>query len=290
MKMAAYGGSCKFLWASLTGEERPVYNEDKEVVLMKKLLICMLVLLMILCTACSGDPAVIEVLDMRVYLSQTEFTGPQEVEVSIIVYNHSDEDRPGTLALYWPNGKMIKEFGTPTLKANERLEWTGNWFVTQEQIDAGKVRFGVKYTGINSLGLPFTKEGYVAAGIISLDAGDGPTAPVLVLESNPSTGFDWSWVVDNDAVVSVSNTYVSDMYYDVPDMMPPLGGGGRARIQLTGLTPGEATITFVYKRVWREDAPIRECICHARVDEELNVTIFSSEFVEYPDSMFLTEQ
>ena len=257
---------------------------------MKKLLICMLVMLMILCTACSGDPAVIEVLDMRVYLSQTEFTGPQEVEVSITVYNLSDEDRPGTLALYWPNGKMIEEFGTPTLKAGERLEWTGTWVVTQNQINAGKVRFGVQYTGLNALGIPVTKEGYVAAGIIALDNDEGPTAPVLVMASNPSTGFDWSWEIDHEAVVAVSAAYVPDMYYDVPDMIPPVGGGGRTRIQLTGLTPGEATITFAYKRVWREDTPIRERICRVHVDEELNVTILSSEYAEYTDSMFLPEQ
>lgn len=256
---------------------------------MKKLMICLLLLVMI-CSARAETMTVIERLDMRVYLSQTEFTGPQEVEVRIIVYNLSDEDRPGTLALYWPNGKMIEEFGTPTLKAGERLEWTGTWFVTQNQINAGKVRFGVQYTGINSLGLPVTREGYVAAGIVALDNGESPARPVLVRESNPSTGFDWSWVIDNEAVVAVSATYVSDMYFDVPEMVPPVGSGGRTRFQLTGLTPGETTITFAYKRIWREDTPIREVICRVSVDEDLNVTILSSKDNEYPDSMFLPEQ
>ncbi len=257
---------------------------------MKKWMMCLLVLLLMNCSAVAEDTTVIEPLDMRVYLSQTEFTGPQEVEVRITVSNLSDEDKRGPLTLYWPDETMIKEFGMPTLKAGERLEWTGNWFVTQNQINAGKVRFGVQYTGISSLGIPVTKEGYVAAGIIALDNGEGPTAPVLVMESNPSTGFDWDWEIDNEAVVSVSTVYVSDMYYDVPDMIPPVGDGGRTRIQLTGLTPGEATITFAYQRVWREDTPIREIICHVRVDEDLNVTILSSEYAEYPDSMFLTEQ
>lgn len=259
-----------------------------EVIAVKKLLICLAVLM--ICSACAEDMTVIEPLDVRVYLSQTEFTGPQEVEVSITVYNLSDEHKRGSLTLYWPDGTMIEEFGTPTLKAGERLEWTGTWFVTQNQINAGKVRFGVKYTGLNALGIPVTKEGYVAAGIIALDNGEGPTAPVLAMESNPSTGFEWSWEIDNEAMVAVSMEYVPDMYYDVPDMMPPLGGGGRTRIQLTGLTPGETTITFSYKRVWREDTPIRELICRVCVDEDLNVTILSSEYAEYPDSMFLTEQ
>lgn len=259
-------------------------------IVVKKLLIFLLVLLVMICSACSENMIVIEPLDIRVHLSQTEFTGPQEVAVSITVYNLSDEDRPGTLALYWPNGQMIEEFGTPTLKAGERLEWTGTWYVTQNQINAGKVRFGVQYTGINSLGIPVTKEGYVAAGIIALDNGESPVSPVLVMESNPSTGFDWRWEIDEEAVAAVSTEYVPDMYYDVPDMIPPVGGGGRMRIQLTGLTPGEATITFAYKRVWREDPPISEVICRVRVDEALNVTILSSVYAEYPDSMFLTEQ
>ena len=245
---------------------------------MKKLLICTLVMLIILCTACSGEPAVIEPLDMRVYLSQTEFAGPQEVEVSIIVYDLPDEDRRGSLTLYWPDGTMIEEFGTPTLKTGERLEWTGTWFVTQNQLDEGKVCFGVRYTGVNSLGIPVTKEGHVAAGIISLDNGEGPTAPVLVMESNPGTGYDWSWEIDDEAVAAVSTEYVPDMYYDVPDMMPPIGGGGRTRIQLTGLTHGEATITFSYKRVWEEKEPLYTLVYRISVDEDLNVTILSSSF------------
>lgn len=257
---------------------------------MKKLMLFLLVLLLMTCSACAEPMTAIEPLDMRVNLSQTEFTGPQEVFVSIVVYNLSGEDRPGPLALYWPDGKMIEKFGTPTLKAGERLEWTGTWLVTQNQLDAGKVRFGVKYTGVNSLGLPVTREGYVAAGIIALDNGESPARPVLVMESNPSTGFDWSWVIDNEAVVAVSAAYVSDMYFDVPEMVPPVGSGGRTRFQLTGLTPGETTIAFAYKRIWREDTPIREVICRVSVDEDLNVTILSSKDNEYPDSMFLPEQ
>lgn len=245
---------------------------------MKKMLILLLVLLLMTCSACTESMTGIEMLDMRVYLSQTEFTGPQEVEVTITVYNHADDDGPGKLALYWPDGTMIEEFDIPTLKANERLEWTDTWFVTQEQIDAGKVRFGVRYTGLNSLGIPVTKEGYVAVGVISLDAGGGPVAPVLVLDSNPSTGFGWSWVIDHEAVVSVSKVYVPDRYYDVPDMMPPVGGGGKDRVVLSGLNPGDAVVTFTYKRSWEKGAPLYTLVYHVRVDEDLNVTILGSSF------------
>lgn len=277
MKMGRCNGGCKILRASLTGEDGAAYNGERRALCMKKLLICLLVMLLMSCSAFTEPMTVIEPLDMRVYLSQTEFTGPQEVFVHIAVYNHSDEDRPGPLTLYWPNGEMIEEFGQPTLKAGECLEWTGTWLVMQNQINAGKVRFGVQYTGINSLGIPVTKEGYVAVGIVALDNGEGPTAPVLVMESNPSTGFDWDWEIDNEAVVSVSTAYVSDMYYDVPDMMTPVGGGGKDRVVLSGLNPGDAVVTFTYKRPWEENA-LYSLVYHICVDEDLNVTILGSSF------------
>lgn len=249
---------------------------------MKKMLICLLMLLMMFGTACAGGLAVIEPLDMRVYLSQREFAGPQEVEVSITVYNLSDEDKPGPLTLYWPNGKKIEEFGTPTLKANERLEWTGTWFVTQEQIDAGRVIFAIQYTGHDGKGGTCIKAGSVAANIISLADEEALLSPVLVLECNRTTGYDWSWEIDNEAVVSVTRKYVADANYHIQDSIAPVGGGDKARIALTGLTPGEATVTFSYKRVWEENAPLYTLIYRVRVDEALNVTILSSSFAWNP--------
>lgn len=245
---------------------------------MKKLLICLLVLLLMTCSGCTETMTVIEPLDMRVYLSQTEFTGPQEVEVSIIIYNHSDEDRPGPLALYWPNGEMIEEVGTPTLKAGERLEWTGNWFVTQEQIDWGRVPFGIRYIGLDEKGDTCMKGGTVAANIISVMAKEASLSPVLVLESNRTTGYDWNWTIDNEAVVSIARENVADASYQVEDTVPPVGGGDKARITLVGLTPGEATITFVYRRAWEEKAPLYTLVYRVSVDEMLNVTILSSSF------------
>lgn len=250
----------------------------EEVIAVKKLMICLLVLMLMNCSACTADMIYLDQLDMWVSLSQTEFTGPQEVEVSITVCNYSDEDRPGPLALYWPNGEMIEEVGTPTLKAGERLEWTGNWFVTQEQINWGRVPFGIRYIGLDEKGDTCMKGGTVAANIISLMAKEDPLSPVLVLEGSGSTGYDWSWTIDNQVVVSITRENVADTTYQIADTVPPLGGGGKTRITLTGLTPGEATITFTYKRAWEEKEPLYTLVYRVRVDEDLNATILSSSF------------
>lgn len=85
-------------------------------------------------------------VSMKIGLSSTRFSGPAEVTVNISVSNTTDEDMPGPLALYYPNGKMISDFGTPTLSAGQTKTWEGTWTVTEEQIKAGKVLFAVQYS------------------------------------------------------------------------------------------------------------------------------------------------
>lgn len=87
-----------------------------------------------------------EPVSMKMDLSATRFSGPAEVKVTISVSNTTDTDMPGPLALYYPNGKMISEFGTPTLAAGQTKTWEGTWMVTEEQIKAGKVLFAVQYS------------------------------------------------------------------------------------------------------------------------------------------------
>ena len=113
---------------------------------MKKriLVLLMLVPLFVLglsCAAMAEDPVKLEMA-----LSATRFSGPAEVTVSIRVTNTTDEDMPGPLALYYPTGKMITEFGTPTLSAGQSLTWEGAWTVTEDQIKAGKVIFAMQYS------------------------------------------------------------------------------------------------------------------------------------------------
>lgn len=226
----------------------------------------------------SGESVPMEQLAIYADLAETELSNPKEVEVTLTVRNLADEDRPGPLTLYYPDGTQITDFGAPILKANEQLEWTGTWFVTQEQINAGKVQFGVRYTGLNSLGIPVTKEGYVAAGIISVAATGVQASPVLVFDSSPSTGYDWTWKIDNENVLAVSKKFVADRYSSVQDMIPMVGGGGRALMTLSGLNAGETTVTFTYKRPWEEKEPLYTLVYHVQVDESLNVTILGSSF------------
>lgn len=249
---------------------------------MKKIIVVLMMLVLGTTVAAamgllSGESVQMEELVIYADLAETELSSPKEVKVTLTVRNLSDEDRPGWLKLYYPDNTQIVDFGEPILKANEQLVWTGTWFVTQEQLDAGQVCFGVQYIGLNPYGIPVIKEGYVAAGIISVASSGAQASPALVFDSSPSTGYEWTWKIDNENVLAVSKKYVADRYYSVQDVAPMIGGGGKDIMILSGLKAGETTVTFTYKRSWEENALYTLIYC-VRVDEDLNVTILSSRF------------
>jgi len=106
-----------------------------------------------------------------------------------------------------------------------------------------------------------------------------PQMAVIMLECNRTTGFDWSWEVDHEGIAGVVCEYAVNWQPATEgDIMPP-GTGGCSKITLTGIAPGETTITFSYRRPWEEKEPLYILCYRVRVDEDLNVTILGSSFV-----------
>ena len=116
---------------------------------MKKILVLLMLAAMLVLGLTGAAMAAEEPVSLAMELSATRFSGPAEVQVTLTVTNNLAEDMPGPVALYYlegDTGKIIEEFGTPTLAANESRSWTGTWVVTQEHIKAGKVIFAVRYS------------------------------------------------------------------------------------------------------------------------------------------------
>ena len=78
-------------------------------------------------------------------MSSSKFSGPKTVNVSITVTNVGEGDMPGPVELYYPSGKKIEEFGSPTLSVGASKNWKGEWTVTKSELEAGKVTFTVIY-------------------------------------------------------------------------------------------------------------------------------------------------
>ena len=99
--------------------------------------------LVLLCAsaALADDP-----MKVSMELSQNKFTGPKTVKVSITVTNVGDGDMPGPVTLYYPSGKQVEAFGSPTLAVGASKNWQGEWDVTQKELDAGKLTFKIRYS------------------------------------------------------------------------------------------------------------------------------------------------
>lgn len=235
---------------------------------MTKMLICLLVLL---CTLPASLPEEEAPIEMSLELSQTRFTEPAEVMVDIAVTNVSDQDMPGPMAMYYPNGEMIKEFGTPTFLAGETRTWQGTWNVTKEQIDEGKVVFATHYTCQEADGSIGRKMKAYYVPVVWINEVPQPDPVEIELAGYLSSGYSWDWgVVNGREIVDVAGEVT--------------GNDAEATYcyTLTGLETGETTICFTYDHDWYEERDpnfARYAIYYRiRVDEELNVSILNTTF------------
>ncbi len=102
------------------------------------------IVLVLLCA--SAALAADRPIKVSMELSKYKLSGPETVTVSITVTNVGDGDMPGPVTLYYPDGSKVEDFGSPTLSVGKSKRWNGDWAVTQEQLDEGKVAFTVKYS------------------------------------------------------------------------------------------------------------------------------------------------
>lgn len=122
------------------------------IMMKKRLILCLAVMLALTLGMFVSARATEDNLKVSMELSETTLTEPKEVTVTIQVTNSGETDMPGPVTLYYPNGKQVEEFGSPTLAVGTSKTWSGTWAVTQSQLEAGKLTFKLKYSLINDAG------------------------------------------------------------------------------------------------------------------------------------------
>ncbi len=93
-----------------------------------------------------------ESLEFKMELSKQEFAEPATIEISFTVTNTGDSDMPGPVMLYYPDGSQVEAFGAPILGPGASKNWTGEWTVTQEELNIGKISFKVVYPEVEEDG------------------------------------------------------------------------------------------------------------------------------------------
>ncbi len=113
--------------------------------MIRKRLLPALVLGIVLVLLCASAALADDPMKVSMELSTNKFTAPKSIKVSITVTNVGDVDMPGPVTLYYPSGKKVEEFGSPTLAVGASKNWSGDWTVTQKELEAGKITFKIKY-------------------------------------------------------------------------------------------------------------------------------------------------
>ena len=118
----------------------------------KHWIIALAAALLIALLGVSAAMAADDPLKVSMALETNQFSGPKEITVSISVSNVGEGDMPGPVTLYYPSGKQVEEFGSPTLSLGTTKSWSGTWKVTQAELDAGRITFKIKYSIYNDEG------------------------------------------------------------------------------------------------------------------------------------------
>ncbi len=93
------------------------------------------------------------------------------------------------------------------------------------------------------------------------------------LDSNPTTGYDWTAVLNGDCVELTREEYKQD-----PSEPGMAGVGGSQYYDFTAVKAGTATITFTYARSWETTDADRTVTATITVADDLTVSV--TEFAE----------
>ena len=117
-------------------------RHDKKYLVLTALL-CLLLLFTCACAQAAGDP-----IEFAVGAMPTELTEPGDVTVTVQVKNTGDTDMLDPVYLTGPDGQSVADFGdngAAVLAAGESVIWSGTYTVTEEDLDAGRLVYTVRY-------------------------------------------------------------------------------------------------------------------------------------------------
>lgn len=135
---------------------------------MKRIWIAILAVLMValLCAPALAESGAEAMLKVSMEMSTNEFSGPKDISVTIKLTNTSDQDTPGPVTLYYPDGKIIEEFGAEVLSAGQSKSWSGTWSVTQAQLEKQKITFAYVHPAYDGDGNLFNYQKNFSKAII----------------------------------------------------------------------------------------------------------------------------
>lgn len=178
----------------------------------RKCLFLVLALLLVLLAGAALADSLSDPVKISMELSKNKFTEPGPVTVSITLSNVGEGDLPGPITLYYPSGKKVEEFGSPTLAVGSSKNWSGSWTVTQSELDNGKLTFSCKYSVYNQDGELVNKVKYFSKKISSVSADPVIEVRRTVIPSLATKGQEVTvtYEVANTGTVDITNVTIKE--------------------------------------------------------------------------------
>ena len=110
-------------------------------------------------------PKATDPLKVSMTLSANRFTEPKAITISISISNTGETPMLSPVKLFYPDGTQVTEFGEPELDVGGIASWEGTWTVTQEELEAGKIRFMAEYVLLNEEGQKYIKQKFFSKPI-----------------------------------------------------------------------------------------------------------------------------
>lgn len=160
--------------------------------------------------------AAFDPISAKIEITPTTLTGSSVVKVSIQVNNVGDDDMPGAVTLLDPSGARVSGFGSGgsiTLALQKSYAWTGEWYVTQDQLDAGAITYKLSYPYYDDSGNLTTHSKNVTAKLTY-----NKTTSVKVnlarriYPESPQVGTEVTidYTITNNSAIPITNINLSD--------------------------------------------------------------------------------
>lgn len=101
---------------------------------------------------------------------------------------------------------------------------------------------------------------------------------LVILDSNPTTGYGWTCSIKGDAVTADMDEFIlSDDPDKDQDIQPKAGAGGTHMFGFKAVGTGEASITLTYARPWEASADDKTIVIDAATTDGLFTHVEATE-------------
>ena len=178
-------------------------------------------------------------------------------------------------------------------EATDMLGVPGQWVISFKSAATAQtdVELTLKYARgdefpayVCDMALTLNEDGTIAVNAAAkqdntwLTLSDDGTGLSVSLEGNATTGYDWSYVISDESLLTaVSDEYVEDEH---EEGMTGVGGTWNASFASVAGKSGEVTLTLNYARSWEEN-PIESYDVALNISEDGTIEILSANSIAF---------